>query len=50
MKYYLSIAVAVIVLYGLNAQAQQNWVRCKNLATGEVQSFPERCPAQWSPL
>ena len=51
MKYYLSIAVALVVLYGLNAQAQQNWIRCEHLVTGETQMFPgSSCPAQWFPV
>jgi hypothetical protein len=37
MKYYLSIAVALVVLYGLNAQAQDDDVKyCKDFETGEI--------------
>jgi len=35
MKYYLSIAVALIVLYGLNAKAQ-DVKYCKDFETGEI--------------
>jgi len=51
MKYTLSIIVALVVLYGLNAEAQQQQVRCKSLLTGDVQVFNSmQCPAGWSPV
>ena len=51
MKYALCIAVSLVVLYGLNAEAQQQQVRCKSLLYGDVQVFNGmQCPAGWAPV
>ena len=48
-----AIDVALVLLamtYIGSAEAQQQWVTCKNIETGEVQSFPDRCPTWgWMP-
>jgi len=43
--------IALSVMYGMKANAQENWVRCKYTLDGSIQSFPgQSCPPSWYPI
>lgn len=51
------IGIAFIILFMVGATwvdpaaANQPWVRCKHIPTGEVQMFPGmQCPMGWHPV
>ncbi len=49
---FLSIVVAValwlMMLAAGKVEAQQNWIQCKHIPTGNIQMFPGMsCPQDW---
>ena len=53
ITFLLGFVVAMILTIVLSApvNAQNNWVTCQNLRTGNVQMFPGMsCPPNWAPV
>ena len=51
---FIAGALFVVIVYltlSAPVSAQNNWVTCQNLRTGNVQMFPGMsCPPNWAPV
>ena len=47
----LAACIFVGIMMSMDASAQDNWITCQNIRTGNIQMFPGmQCPHNWAPV